>query len=71
MEIQDMNITINGEQQSVADQVTVAALIQHLELNPDHLVVELNQRIIMSEEHPQTYVVEGDCLELVQFVGGG
>lgn len=66
-----MELTINGEERNLTPPLTVAQLLDQLQLDPDRLVVELNRRILPPEKRAETVLTAGDSLELVQFVGGG
>lgn len=47
------------------------ALLEHLDLQPEMVVVERNGEILRRNRYPEVPVEEGDVLELVHFVGGG
>ena len=66
-----MKLTINGEERSIPPQLTVAQLLEQLQLDPERVVVELNRRILPPDSLTETVLTPGDNLELVQFVGGG
>ncbi len=66
-----MLLHINGEEKSVDDVPTLAALIERLGMKPDRLAIELNREIIPRATWPSTPLREGDRLEIVHFVGGG
>ena len=71
-----MNLHINGEQQTFADQTppaafTLAALIESLSMKPDRVAVELNREIVPRDRWSQTPLKDNDRLEIVHFVGGG
>jgi sulfur carrier protein len=66
-----MNVFINGEQRSLPDIPTLAALIEHLGMKADRVAVELNREIVQRNKWPETPLREGDRLEIVHFVGGG
>jgi len=71
-----MNLHINGEERVFADQtptadLTLAALIESLEMKPDRVAVELNRDIVPRDRWTQTHLKDGDRLEIVHFVGGG
>ncbi len=69
-----MNLQINGEPRTFADvapQFSLAALIASLNMKPDRVAVELNRDIVPRDRWPQTPLKDGDCLEIVHFVGGG
>jgi sulfur carrier protein len=62
---------INGKDREVPGGLTVVGLLEHLELNPALVVVELNREILDRNRYEQVTVDPGDVLELVHFVGGG
>lgn len=66
-----MNVFINGEERSVPDVRTLAALIEHLGMKADRIAVELNREIVQRGKWSETPLREGDRLEIVHFVGGG
>ncbi len=65
-----MRIEVNGEVRETA-AATVLALVQELSLDPRKVAVERNLEIVPRSLHGETVLVEGDRIELVQFVGGG
>lgn len=65
-----MHLLINGQsRQSTA--TTLAELLNELQLNPEHLAVELNQAIVARDRFAEIRLQDGDRLEVIQFVGGG
>ena len=66
-----MELQINGEPMQVGDKINIDQLLSGLELNPKQVVVELNRNILTPEAFPTTVLIQGDILEIVQFVGGG
>lgn len=64
-------VHINGKDREVPKGLSVAQLLEHLDLNPALVVVELNREILDRDRYPETLVHAGDILELVHFVGGG
>ena len=65
-----MTLTINGDAQTHSAE-TLAALVEQLGMKPDRVAVELNREIVPREKWPQTFLHDGDRLEIVHFVGGG
>lgn len=65
-----MNIVINGKS-SAGDFGTVAELLEKEYLNPQVVVVELNGKILPADEYATRKLVEGDSVEIIQFVAGG
>ena len=66
-----MKIKVNGEDKEVADGLTVAALLQSLEVAPELVAVEVNLDIIARGDRDQAVLKADDEVEIVKFVGGG
>jgi len=66
-----MNITCNGEQQAVDNDISLHDLVLSLELNPQSLVAEVNGKIIEHLQFPDQKLQDDDHIELIRFVGGG
>ncbi|MBI2822438.1 MAG: sulfur carrier protein ThiS [Acidobacteria bacterium] len=66
-----MQVTVNGDVTSVADSISVAELLQWLELKKERIAVELNRDLVPRKRWEETHLRPGDCLEIVHFVGGG
>jgi thiazole synthase len=64
-------ITLNGERREVPGGLTVAGLLRHLGVRPEHVAVEVNRDLVTRARHDQTALTEGDVLEVVTLVGGG
>lgn len=64
-------LLLNGEKREVADGSSLAQLIDTLELAPERIAIELNQRVVRRGEWTTTELKESDRLEIVHFVGGG
>ncbi|MBI1365398.1 MAG: sulfur carrier protein ThiS [Alphaproteobacteria bacterium] len=66
-----MELTINGETRKFGGPLTVAALLEALALEPRKIAVERNLEIVPKSAYGATNLLEGDRIEIVQFVGGG
>ena len=70
-----MILHINGEPRTFAETgsggLTLAALIESLNMKFDRVAVELNRDIVPRDGWTQTLLKDGDRLEIVHFVGGG
>ncbi|QEH36944.1 Thiazole synthase [Aquisphaera giovannonii] len=66
-----MEITLNGQRREVPGPLTVAGLLAHLKLRPEHVAVEINRDLVTRRRHAETAVAPGDVLEIVTLVGGG
>ncbi len=66
-----MHVIITGEAQTVNAGATVADLIGQLGLTQRRVAVEVNREIVAREQYPERALADGDCVEIVHFVGGG
>lgn len=66
-----MKVVINGEERLFEQVLSFQELIVSLQLDPKQVAIECNGAIVPCEEHANTNVVEGDQIEIVQFIGGG
>lgn len=66
-----MRIFLNGKPHELADQSTVAALIDELQLAGKRLAVELNGEILPRSEYSDMQLSQNDQLEIVHAIGGG
>jgi sulfur carrier protein len=66
-----MKVRVNGENREIGNGISVAQLLEQLQLRPGRVVIELNRDIVSREKHSSTLLKEGDVLEIVHFVGGG
>jgi thiamine biosynthesis protein ThiS len=66
-----MRLIINGNEQSFADSLTLAQLIEQLGMKDDRVAAELNREIVSRAQWSETSLGDGDRLEIVHFVGGG
>jgi thiamine biosynthesis protein ThiS len=66
-----ISIRMNGEVRQVPENLTLASLMDWLQLPADRVAVELNLEIVPRNRWSETTIREGDRLEVVHFVGGG
>ncbi|HEG43750.1 MAG TPA: sulfur carrier protein ThiS [Phycisphaerales bacterium] len=67
-------LKINGnERQFKAGSLpaTIAALLDHLNLNAATVVAEIDGNIVERDKFAETKLTDGQSIELVRFVGGG
>ena len=64
-------LTINGERRRFEDSLTVAQLIERLELAGKRIALERNGEIVPRGRFAEQTLVDGDRLEIVVAVGGG
>ena len=66
-----MNIIVNGEPRDVAEQTTVAKLVEDLGLGGKRIAVELNKEILPFNQYVTQILSAHDKVEIVQAIGGG
>ena len=66
-----MQIQLNGEAMELPEAITVADLVERLELTGKRLAVEVNEDIVPRSQHPELTLSEGDRVEVVHAIGGG
>ena len=64
-------LTINGERRSFEDSLTVAQLIEQLQLAGKRIALERNGEIVPRGQFGTQRLIDGDRLEIVVAVGGG
>ncbi|MET0546829.1 MAG: sulfur carrier protein ThiS [Caulobacterales bacterium] len=65
-----MRIIVNGDAREVK-AATIADLLTILEAPQKGLAVERNRAIVPKSLYKSTLILDGDEIEIVQFVGGG
>ena len=66
-----VSVTINGEEQSLVEVLSLADLLLTLDIRKGKVAIERNLEIVPRSLYAQTMVEEGDRLEIVHFIGGG
>ncbi len=66
-----MTLTINGETRAFEAIADVAGLVAALGLDSRKVAVERNLEIVPRSAYGITTLMDGDRIEIVQFVGGG
>ncbi len=66
-----MFITLNGEPYELDEPMSIADLLTRLAIDPRRVAVEHNLTILKRHLFTDTFVHEGDRVEIVNFVGGG
>ncbi len=64
-------VQVNGENRETPEGTTVLTLLDQLGLNAGRVAIEYNLQILPKTKWPETRIIPGDRLEIVQFVGGG
>lgn len=66
-----MILQLNGEQREVPDGLSLAGLVEWLELPADRVAIERNLDVVKRANWNETRLENGDRLEIVRMVGGG
>lgn len=66
-----VEIIVNGKPRELPRPLTVAELLQHLEIPPRGVAVEVNLQLVSRTRHAEHQLADGDQLEIVTLVGGG
>ncbi len=66
-----MHIQLNGEAYALSESLSVAGLIEHLQLAGRRVAVELNFEIVPRSQYETTLLKENDSVEIVHAIGGG
>ena len=66
-----MNLIINGEDRQFDSALTIADLLERLNMKPDRVAVEVNRELVPRERWATTQLSDDDRREIVHFVGGG
>jgi thiamine biosynthesis protein ThiS len=71
IETKTIHIVVNGAPKLVPGALSVAGLLQFLEIDAQKVAVELNRAIVRKKDWPTALIEEGASVEVVWFVGGG
>lgn len=66
-----MYVTINGEEKTLDEGLSVESYLERAGLEGTPCAVEINKRLVPRREHATTVIHEGDSVEVVTLVGGG
>ena len=70
-EMTALHIQLNGQRHSLATPCNLLQLVNEMPVELKNIAVELNQRIIPRSQLSEITLNEGDCVEIVEFIGGG
>ncbi len=66
-----MKIKLNGNIIDIENQITLETLIQSQNINFKNFIIEKNLEIIKKENYQNTFLNEGDSIEIVTLCAGG
>ena len=64
-------ITVNGKQIQLTSEMSVADYLEQNNYQINRIAVEMNEEILPKNEYADRMLEDGDCMEVVTFVGGG
>ena len=66
-----LRVYVNGEPRELSSSLSLAQLIEELDLPPARIAVELNRGVVRRSDWSTTELRDDDRIEIVHFVGGG
>lgn len=63
-------VMINGKPQEAVGK-TMLEIVEEGGFTPSHVAVERNEEIVPKAQYGEVKALDGDVIEIVQFVGGG
>ncbi|MCE9623831.1 MAG: sulfur carrier protein ThiS [Deltaproteobacteria bacterium] len=66
-----MQIRLNGQSQSISEDLNLADLLARFEVDPRKVAVAKNLEVVVRSELDRTMLRDGDEIEIFQAVGGG
>ncbi len=66
-----IELVVNGESRTFPAPLTLARLVEKLDLTGKRIAIEKNGEIVPKSRHADTQLASGDRLEIVVAVGGG
>ena len=66
-----MRVFVNGDEKDFDVGISLAELIEQLELPAARIAIELNRDVVRRSDWGSTMLKDDDRIEIVHFVGGG
>jgi len=66
-----MKIIVNGQEKECNEKTTLSVLLSELSLEGKVMAAAVNMNIVKQENWSSHVLIDGDKLELLDFVGGG
>lgn len=67
----ELELNVNGESRSFDGPLTVAGLVQALDIGGRRVAIEVNGEVVPRSRHPEHELADGDRVEIVHAIGGG
>ena len=66
-----MQLTVNGENVEIASGSTLIDIMKHLSIEGQVMATAVNMEVVKQDIWDEFKPVDGDKVEMLQFVGGG
>jgi len=66
-----VKIFLNGEEKLFESGLTIKDLVNFLELDVKKIAIEKNLQIIAPQDYEKEFLLDGNNIEIVSFIGGG
>lgn len=66
-----MIITVNGNKTELGSNISVAEMVEKLNLDLRKIAIERNMEIVSRSAYKDTILNDGDKIEIIHFIGGG
>ena len=66
-----MTVIVNGNERTIEEGASLLALLKQLDLEGKVMAAAINMEIVKQDQWDSHRLVDGDKLELLDFVGGG
>jgi sulfur carrier protein len=66
-----VHLTVNGEQRSLAEEMSLPAFLSSFGLDGRRIAVAHNGTVLYRDDWPSIVLQEGDRIEIVRMIGGG
>jgi len=66
-----MKVLVNGDEKDFSSPISLAGLIEELDLPASRIAIELNREVVRRSDWGSTMLTDDDRIEIVHFVGGG
>ena len=66
-----IQIYINGKKKLIYNNKNLKELLKTLNINKKFIAIELNKEIIPKSLYSCKIILEGDRIEIIEFIGGG
>ena len=66
-----ISIMLNGCDHQLSVEMSVATLLEHLDIPRAGTAVAINNSIVPREQHDEQRIRKGDRIEIIRAIGGG